>query len=96
MELKGQCKKDFEKWFESDSKLKPMITIFDRLPPSMQYGVYVDYFDSVGVDIEFSRMYDDFMVVINHKTYGKWLKTRHEARTEAIQKADQIHNERKQ
>ncbi len=51
MELTGKCKKDFEKWL---LKYKPLLMYdflycdgeidFEDLPPSMQYGVYVDFF----------------------------------------------------
>ena len=102
--LTEKCKKDFEKWYEDYDSIFIKTTIgiinfnikdvkfFYQLPFSMQYGVYVDFFDSVDIDIEFNRMYDDFMVIINHKTYGKWLKTRPEVRTETVKKANEIYN----
>lgn len=106
MEIKGRCLKDFWKWYllleqrityKTNSILgsEPAIRLrFLAMSFTERYGVFVDFFDSVGIDIEFSRMYDDFMVVINHKAYGKWLKTRHEIRTEAILKANEIYNEK--
>ena len=63
MKLTGKCKEEFEKWFtDSDNHKgfdaeqialdrKYRLNLFYQLYPSMQYGVLVDYFDSVGVQI---------------------------------------------
>ena len=53
MILTGKAKEDFENWY---SKEKPeghwySMVNFYGLVDSMQYGVYVDYFASVGLDI---------------------------------------------
>ncbi len=68
---------------------------FEQLPFSMQYGVYVDFFDSVGVNIyEASTSY-----LIHHNSEKKRgyrnkkkLSSRHEARKAAIEKANEIYN----
>jgi hypothetical protein len=60
--LTGKAKNEFEKWLEKtnfeecpiseDYSFQPdYIGDFERLPFSMQYGVYVDFFDSVGITI---------------------------------------------
>jgi len=118
MKLTGECKKAFEKWLSN--QFETMLEIhcdyngtfmpynidhFNFLPPSMQYGVLVDFFDSVGV-----KVIDDYD--INMKEYFVWVmedlkdartllgldydtqyyKTRQEARTAAIIKANEILN----
>lgn len=64
MELTGKTLSEFRKWLilsdlreqiEIFCKLKINDTIseaFFELPNSMKYGVYVDFFDSVGIVIE--------------------------------------------
>ena len=48
MELTGKCKEEFEKWvYTEDASLREFLSV----PKSMQYGVLVDYFDSVGIQI---------------------------------------------
>ena len=56
--LVGQAKKDFEKWYFNRSKYKRIIEIisFGKLPESMQYGVIVDWFDSVGIMLNVGRV----------------------------------------
>ena len=55
IELVGKCKIDFEKWYEGyimsqreDYKMRfhisQVLRKFYRMIPSMQYGVYVDFF----------------------------------------------------
>jgi len=98
MKLTGECKKAFEKWYEIERN-NPYYDF------SMQYGVLVDFFDSVGV-----KVIDDYD--INMKEYFVWVmedlkdartllgldydtqyyKTRQEARTAAIIKANEILN----
>jgi len=56
MELTGKCKEDFEKWILKlwcvDVSLHDyFIEEFDREWESKKYGVYVDFFDSVGIEI---------------------------------------------
>ena len=113
--LTGKCKEDFEKWFkrldgqEEEhewfiylTKGRNPIGFFYEFPFSMQYGVYVDFFDSVGLTL-----------LINTETYDCWWSTileedlmspyfesckpietesRNEARTKAIKKANEIYN----
>ena len=109
MELTGKCKEEFEEWlvcgngsinFEkyyndrhgSDNPY----TWFTDLPQSMQYGVYVDFFDSVE-DVTENRILSK--VSRGFKCYYTELrgnmivfKTRPEARTAAIEKANEIYN----
>jgi len=101
MKLTGKCKEDFEKWriSKKDSYLKHCF--FEELMPSMQFGVYVDFFDSVGIriliDMDFeNEVYDKFALYIEYKknsfcNYGMNFKTRPEARTEAVKRANEIY-----
>ena len=95
MKLTGQCKKDFEKWFIKDIEYhrQGYHRWFNLLPFSMQYGVYVDFFDSLGLQI-----------IINHSHFWQYsinptnkhksrMNSRHEARTESIKRANEIYNE---
>ena len=60
----------------------------------MQYGVYVDFFDSVGIAIAglpYSLIINDGSIQKYKKVFGGF--ARQEARTEAIKKANEIYNE---
>lgn len=106
MKLTGKCKEDFEMWYSyhiySETHHVFGILLFYKLPFSMQYGVYVDFFDSVGVTIsndsceftnEFEAVFYQFNTCVNGVNYG-WKMSRHEARTKAIEKANEIYNEK--
>jgi hypothetical protein len=56
----------------------------------MQYGVYVDFFDSVGIKIRILTTKDNFFYAIG-SVEGDVCK-RPEAREQAIKKANQIFN----
>ena len=99
MILTGKCKEEFEKWLlsaykEGEEKNKAKaLSLFVRSPNSMKYGVYVDFFDSVGIYIIISRDSGWYDVDIA----GEWTSTttqdnRTEARTLAIEKANEIYN----
>jgi hypothetical protein len=114
MKLTGKCKEDFEKWFSNEYVSKPnvynncfdlisgenILEPFYKLPKSMQYGVYVDFFDSVDIDIDTKfcgYLKYDYSIKdkISHGllfTEYDWSTTRQEARTKAIEKANEIYN----
>jgi hypothetical protein len=113
MELTGKCKEDFEKWLRpdilSEHRYSELITnCFSQFPESMQYGVYVDFFDSVGVYIQLTPYFDSVTEVVlwfftledkrcvhlNSHLENK-AKTRPEARMLAIEKANEIYNTQK-
>jgi hypothetical protein len=101
MELTGKCKEDFEKWFK-DKYLKLDSSFCNRFfnkriftPNAMRYGVYVDFFDSV--DINLTVSYDSMISAFNWwvesaNNYSGKKRSRPEARTAAIQKANELYN----
>ena len=103
MRLTGKAEKDFFKWFQSKSQTHYRLKEwFEDLEDSMKYGVYVDFFESVGIkiviDMDFeNEVYNKFVLYIEYKkhcfcNYGMNFKTRQEARTEGIKKANEIYN----
>lgn len=109
MELTGKCKEDFEKWyyslysFEYISDFDGEINLglnFEQLPLSMQCGVYVDWFDSckIYIDDSFDGLNNEFYSCTVHENKVSVLnktKTRQEARTKALEKANEIYNKNK-
>ncbi len=114
MKLTRKCKEDFEKWFIENPEFwksrrvqADLIDWFNDLDESMQYGVYVDFFDSIGIYI--SDMVDcyhssrnkpqfstsGFSMCVEGNGFCKDiddLNTRQEAREQAILKANEIYN----
>jgi hypothetical protein len=100
MKLTGKCKEDFEKWYNSKEELYKYG--FHLLPPSMQYGVYVDFFDSVDIELWIkptAYTYYDFYISKKSEDLtileGCGYETRTEARTEAIRQANKFYNQNK-
>ena len=106
MELTGQCKEDFEKWLDDNHgillyNIYPNMagyTCLKTLPDSMQFGVLVDFFDSVGIRIIIGTGYSGYLYFYSIKRpnfnaeFDNEFQTRQEARTKAIEKADEIYN----
>lgn len=108
MQLSGQCEESFEKWLTKQGEY--LRIYFDLFPDNAKYGVFEDFFDSVGIEFE-SEIYRSlngrklgyYIKLKEHKNdshIGRLLKlvtenTKPEARTEAINKANEIHNDRK-
>ena len=115
MKLTGKAKEDFEKWYELNYEAIVLRSIDDEfyldgfyeLPESFKYGVYVDWFGSVGIILDPQPVldYDDS----KYTKVNNWLcnvtklndteswdmntyETRPEARTKAIEKANEIYN----
>lgn len=102
--LTGKAKEDFEKWYKNTEiwEYYQFDEFYEYLSDSMQYGVYVDWFDSVGIYLEVACMAEGWQSEVwlrevdrvrldycNHIENG----TRHEARTKAIEKANEIYND---
>ena len=102
MKLTLKCKEEFEKWFNKGSHDEEynnhMGFKFERSHPSMQYGVLVDFFDSVGLHIEdyyktqFGKEKKEWMFCVNEDFNDNGVETRQKARTKAIEKANEIFN----
>lgn len=112
MELTGKCKEDFEKWYEQSEyrkyfQLTGVMSdtpfVFYKVPTSMQFGVYVDFFDSVGIWCDIQPAYNEIGVesfIFNIVNGGEIYNDdenyqRHEAQTKAIEKANEIYNQTK-
>ena len=94
--------KQFEEWFnESDNKIHLMyfcggrksIESFEKLPFAWKWGVYLEFFDSVGLVLETCQWLDDkgglhFLVSLTDgRELADYHPTRQEAQQEAIKKA---------
>ena len=94
MKLTGKCKADFKKWYVSTQKYFYDI---DYAPNNMKYGVYVDFFVSVGLNVLMFTQ-DAKNYYTNILKNGRYLikvggyNTRQEAREQAIEKANEIYN----
>ena len=104
MEKKRDFNKDFDEWYSNYDGIIKMNTVnivlyseFYVLPKSMQWGVYVDFFDSVKIQISLSfRNWEklwQFEINIsnnepNYRHFG--ITTRKEAREKALEKAIEI------
>ena len=108
MKLTDKAKTEFEKWYSVSIGFKGEVIYLEELyvlPDSMKYGVYVDFFDSVGVRIEVFLNWSEsgFLSIVNGRhaniqvlienTHTP-LKTRPEARTKAIELANEIFNKK--
>ena len=105
MKLTGKCKVDFEAYRlkelrHTECELRgSCCTIWEYLDDSMRYGVYVDFFDSVGIRISIRNIGASYWYVINYPNllglkdrHESKYKERPEARTTAIEKANEIYN----
>ena len=96
----GKNKEQFEKWYiEKDHVTRIMSTYwyFSKLPFEMQIGVYLAYYDSLGIyitcndNISGDCWYCTF-VVDNHLEVGYDKETRNEAYKEAFKEMDKLRN----
>jgi len=105
MILTDKAKEDFEKWFVESVFLNQFmwdgitapVEHFNESHTSMQYGVYVDWFDSVGMDIEICVTvagHEYYFMIDDDSDNPIMNETRHEARTKAIEKANEIYNKK--
>ena len=97
MELTGAAKEAFIIWYEDKHMYEQTFIHHEwfEIPDSMKFGVCVDWFDSVGIYIELCKVPTDrkFYCMINDDSGEPIMyNTRHEARTEAIKKANELFN----
>lgn len=106
MELTGKCKEDFEKWYNSNvsSKSKfPKLWEFNYSIFPMQYGVYVDFFESKGIYILINTLtkHDWIGVILEEDIMSPYFEScepfefssRKEVEQHAIVKANEIYND---
>lgn len=106
MELTGKAKEQFEEWLKENyseffnDRVKGF-GLWELLPPSMRWGVYQDWADSLGIEC--------VVEYFDSKSFGFWVHTqedtvrlnsvdgfsptRQEARTAAIEKLNELINE---
>ena len=105
MELTGKAKEQFEEYFYSlKDRYFNSVEMFYKASDSMKWGVYVDFFDSVGVTIIVNTesidcwwadiLSEDIMSPYYRVCVPMEKATRQEARTAAIEKANEIVNNR--
>lgn len=107
MKLTNKCKLDFQQWFCSNDNhhglndyqisldKKYRMSLFNQLTPSMQYGVYVDFFDLNGIIVQASKYTGGYMyfVTTTLAAYQQFSALdRPEARSQAIIKANELYN----
>lgn len=110
--LTGKCREAFEEWYKNKFKLPPNkasvggLPVFYDIDFSLQWGVYLEFFDSIGIYINvfyvFGYNEDNFNYEISLKSDELYsvnqdddhnIYTREEAQTKAIKKANSIFNE---
>ena len=100
MRLTGQCKEDFFKWSEeTDVSDTDLLWQWYKIPESMKFGLYVDFFDEksnlrIVQNVTEKTFYWKVKILGDSKIkgYSGFEKTRQEARDEAIKKANEIYN----
>ena len=99
MKLKGKAKELFEEWYIKESYTEEMYSLtlveyFYVMPEAFQWGVYVDFFDSLGIEIDIFRGDSSMMwrVMIGYEIDEQGLNSRQEARTKALEKAQEVVN----
>ena len=100
MKLTGKSLEQFEKWYLKDVTTyenydQHIMSKFYQLHKSLQYGVLVDFFDSVGISIEIlENTGNKWKGYINKEFKGVGYDSRPQARAKAIEKANEIYNNR--
>jgi hypothetical protein len=108
MILTGKAKEKFEEWFRMNipEQYDGIFTLnyedscyetveFYDLPESMQFGVYQDWADSLGYYFDIEKRFDeDGYVCFGNHNFERDTNTRQEARNAAIEKLNELINER--
>ena len=69
-----------------------VIEHFNQLPPAFQWGVYLEFFDSIGQQIEITHYRKQYLAELMFDNWAEYFDSRQEAQTEAIKKAFEILN----
>ena len=101
MKLTGKAKEEFEKWYYGwigetvnlKAWLQLKLDLFYSQEDSMKFGVYVDFADSVGIEISIINDGTNvFRYDIDGEFHPRVRLSRPEARTAAIEKFNEIFN----
>ena len=101
--ITDKTKEKFEEWWNKNHNAENDISIntnnttytdFYDLHSSMQWGVYLEFFDSVGIDLDLGIYLYCYSEIVKPLNGGK-LKAdiRKEAQKEAIKKANDLFNQ---
>lgn len=99
MKLTGKSLEQFEKWYTSlyfklGKNNFTHIDCFWSQQDSMQYGVLIDFFDSVGIYINIiGNVFHSYQLYVD-STLITHFDSRPQARTKAIETANEIYNKR--
>ena len=97
MKTTGKAREALSEWLKtSDDFYNTTVEHLEEYPECMQFGVYVDFFDSVGIylnAIAFERM-KYFKAIVDGNMEKRKFKNRNDALIFAINKAVEIFNER--
>lgn len=99
--LTGICKQDFEEYLKNNDHT-PWLVFFDGIPDTVKNAYMIEWFDSVAVYIsiepnfhifEKGNPFSCFRFFIDMIHYGQ-ADTRQEATKSAIEKANELYNEK--
>jgi len=110
MELTGECKSEFDFWAQlnehGDIQIYKERVNFNKLTDSMKYGVLSDFLRSEGLYLIITPedakswvvqvLKEDIMSPFYEVCEDMYIKTIEEARIRAIEKANEIYNEKEQ
>ena len=96
MKLTGKCKEDFDKWYLDTyckgctriASLRLKMLVFLSLEPSKQYGVYIDFFDSVKYE---GKSFFSKIFAMYYKEKTEYF-THNDIIRNSIEKANEIYN----
>lgn len=93
--LTDKCKKKFNEWYYCAYHMEYSDFNFDQLPFEMQSGVYLAFFDSVGIVVSVDELDNLWCSFVNDDSrHNDWnIPSRPEALKEAIKQANKIYNE---
>lgn len=95
MKLTGKAKEEFQSYLWANvytpNHWEEYNITFSELTPAMQWGVLVDFFDSVGIYLVDGK-FGYRITTENENIIKKVSNTRAAARTAAIEKANEIYN----
>lgn len=105
MKLTGKAALEFLSWYVQNVDTKVLSHVqFRHMPDNVQWGVYVDFFDSKEVKISVCWIEDSFwseVQISQPSPFSDWVakyeeefKSLAEARKAAIEKANEIYNAR--